>query len=122
MLIKLLAGKEISSYFELLKAIDELAAQEEFMKEETLEVYKDTDLLFSQVLMWFRDSFSFKKKKQKKNILFFYEFLSLLKKQDLAKIPSLEKVHEWIEKAKLGLERNMKLKNCLAYLFCRFIL
>ena len=84
---------------------------------DSLSWHKDVDYLFSHILMWYRDLHILKL--QKDISLYYYDHFLLLKKQDLGSIPTLERVHVAIDEAKKGLERNIKLKNCLEYFFLK---
>lgn len=70
----------------------------------------DLDLIFSTILMWYRD-LSCKLVDPSYPNVYFEEKVSL------TKIPSLEKVHYLLDVAKKGMQRNLKLSHCFLNFF-----
>ncbi len=93
--------------------IEELFSKEE---EGSLDWHKDVELLLAQIFMWYRDLYLLKMGGDP-NLLYFLDKLPLLQKRCLYSFPSFDKLHDIFEKARLGIERNIKLKVVLEYLF-----
>lgn len=66
--------------------------------------------------MWYRDLHLIKNKASYE-LLFYKDKIALLEAQDLSFLPSLEKVHLWIDETKQAINRNIKFKTCLENLF-----
>jgi len=104
--------KNFSSYAEFLEILKRLEAESADQKDE--------NLIFHQILMWYRDIYLLKEKVNEKH-LFYIDEKEKLKSQKEQKIPSLEKIYSYVEEAKLGLDRNIKLTTCLEVLFSKLI-
>jgi len=114
LLLNILSYSTVTTYYELNEALLKL---EELCGEEEEELTFETlDFICSQILMWYRD-LNFLKEDKDFQDFYFADHLLLLHKQDLSKVPSLELVDKGLEQARLGLERNIKLKTCLEYFF-----
>jgi DNA polymerase III subunit delta' len=96
-----------------LAKIEELYSKEE---EGSTEWYKDVQILFAQIFMWYRDLHLLKRGGDLSH-LYFLDKLPQLQERVLLPLPSFEKLHEMLEKARMGVERNIKLKAVLEYLF-----
>ena len=123
LLLSILGESFSWSYVELshaLEKLDKLFTKEppKEAPEESLSVKwrKEVEFLLTQIAMWYRDLHLLKQKGDRRH-LFFAEHLSLLQAQDASRIAPLEKILEWIDEAKLGIDRNMKLITCLEVLF-----
>jgi DNA polymerase III subunit delta' len=128
-LIKILAKDGIFSCFDLLEAISQLDGlypkEEKNSKEDVnrkddtaVKWHKNVNVLFSQILMWYRDLHMIKILGRNNTAsLFFENYRSLIEKQNLEDIPQLEHVHEVIEEAKVAVNRNIKFKTCMEQLF-----
>jgi len=124
LLLSILAESFSWSYVELaeaLEALDKLfvkEAQKEEVSEESTSVKwkKEVEFLLAQIAMWYRDLHLLKQEGDRQH-LFFGDNLSMLQAQDISALPPLEKIFEWIDEAKLGIDRNMKLITCLEVLF-----
>jgi len=123
LLLSILAESFSWSYVELasaLEKLDKLFTKEppKETAEESISVRwrKEVEFLLTQIAMWYRDLHLLKQKGDRRH-LFFADHLSLLQAQDISKLPPLEKILEWIDEAKLGIDRNMKLITCLEVLF-----
>ena len=110
-LLKILS-KRFSSYFEFQDLLKKI--------EEENQNFKDVNFIFLQILMWYRDLYLLKEKADEK-FLFFYEEKKLLKDFYLKKIPKLENVFSYIQDAKKGVGRNIKLTHALENVFLKLI-
>lgn len=118
-LLKILSKENIVDFGDLsdsLVHLEELFDKEE-KEEDFLNLTRKTEEILSYILMWYRDLHLLKSGKNDK--FYFSDQLSLLKKQDLFNLPSMELIFEAVEKARLGLKRNIKLKVCLEQLLLR---
>ncbi len=97
----------------VLAKIDELYSKEE---EGSLDWHKDVQLLLAQIFMWYRDLHLFKMGGDLEQ-LYFLDKRALLQERSLLPIPSFDKLHDILEKARLGTQRNIKLKAVMEYLF-----
>lgn len=116
-LVDILSKNKIKSYFDLNQQLDSL--QEIFDKmDENSYAFKAVNLLFSHIYMWYRDLFLFKNRTSSAHF-FYADKIHLIEKQDLTKIPSLDKLNDLLSKAQDALNRNIKLKYCLEELFLK---
>jgi hypothetical protein len=99
-------GWNLADFADVLTKIEELYEKDE---ENSLGYHKDVELLFAQIFMWFRDLYLLKTKGDKER-LYFPDKLSLLEERSSLALPSFDKLHELLEKAKVAIERNIKLK------------
>jgi DNA polymerase-3 subunit delta' len=111
LLLNILSYTKVSNYAELMEELEGLCREEE----DEL-AFETADFLFSQILMWYRD-LNFLKEDSEFKGFYFADHLLLLHKQDVAKVASLEVIDKGLERARLGLNRNIKLKTCLEYFF-----
>jgi DNA polymerase-3 subunit delta' len=106
-------GLPISNCSSTLAKIEELYSKEE---EGSLDWHKDVQILLAQIFMWYRDLHLLKIGEDPKQ-LYFLDKLSLLQERILLPIPTMDKLHDVLEKARLGTQRNIKLKAVMEYLF-----
>jgi DNA polymerase III subunit delta' len=106
-------GNALGELSFVLGKFEELFSKEE---EGSLLWHKDVQMLLAKIFMWHRDLHLLRAKGPVEQ-LYFLDKLSLLQERNLLPIPSFDKLHEALEKARLGLERNIKLKAVLEYLF-----
>jgi len=114
-LVNILAHLDDTAYLMMEKLI-KLDSLYPIAEEDHVIWYKEIDLLFSQILMWFRDLFALKNGAETSG-LYFADYLPLLQSQNLMSLPSLEKLQQLVEQTRLGIGRNIKLKNCLEACF-----
>jgi DNA polymerase-3 subunit delta' len=109
------------SYLDLSKLLDNL--QKNFFDDEKEEdankFLQSIEVFFLQIFMWYRDLHLIKNKASYE-LLFYKDKIALLEAQDLSLLPSLEKVHLWIDETKQAINRNIKFKTCLENLFFKF--
>jgi DNA polymerase III subunit delta' len=122
LLLKVLKRDKIkNSYFELvddLAKFDELYSKDVIKDEKSAKWHKEIDLLFSQVLMWYRD-LHLLKVKGSDNQLFHEDQVDFFQEKINFPIISLEKVNQAIDQAKISVDRNIKLSHILEALFYR---
>lgn len=123
-LFGILSKKGVENYYDLSQSIQELEKlcnqplkSKELDENESIEKWrKQTDLLFSHILMWYRDLHLINSGCDKA-LLFFSDHLAEIEAKSLKGLPSLETVHRALEEVRLGFDRNMKLSVCLEQLF-----
>ena len=101
-----------------IKDLEELYPKEE--KEishfSSAQWYREVDMLFSQILMWYRDIHLLKEGVGEQHI-FFTDQISILKQQGCLPLPSLDKISQLLEQMRLSIQRNTKLYTCLEFFF-----
>lgn len=123
-LFGILAKRSISTYYELSKAIldleklcNEPLSAKAINEQEAVQRWKrHTDLLFSHILMWYRDLHLINSGCDRE-LLFFSDHFQEIDTKHCNNLPSLEKVHQALDEVRLGFDRNMRLSACLEQLF-----
>ncbi|NGX55774.1 MAG: DNA polymerase III subunit tau, partial [Candidatus Anoxychlamydiales bacterium] len=115
-LFDILLKKNIYSYFDLSKKLDELEEMFSIDKIsddlEIIKIKKEINLLLNKIIYFFRDLYILKENIDKKN-LFFFDKIDQLEKLKFYNLPSIEKIDLLLEKVKLAISRNIKLKVAL---------
>ena len=118
--IDILAKENISNYFDLSEAIAKLEDiyVQSFSHDNSIKYHKEIELLLDKLVYWFRDLHLLKIKADEK-FIFFADKIDLLKKQNLEKLISLDKINIFVDEIKLALQRNIKLKHALENFFIK---
>jgi DNA polymerase-3 subunit delta' len=119
-LINILLKKNIYNYLDFSNSLDELDlfySTDKISEDKKItNIKKEINLLFDKIFYFFRDLYILKEKIDEKNI-FFFDKLEDLKKIDVSNITSIEIINNELEKSKLAISRNIKLKVALENFF-----
>jgi DNA polymerase III gamma/tau subunit len=119
-LLNILLKKNILNYLDFSNSLDELDlfySTDKITEDNKItKIKKEINLLFDKIFYFFRDLHILKENIDEKNI-FFFDKIEDLKKINLNNLKSIEKINIELEKSKLAVSRNIKLKVALENFF-----